>query len=661
MSTLISKFIFACIVLQISLITGCKSDLEKATDFDIVKFNNPGLTVDLGVGLWAWPLPVDYDKDGDMDLLVDCSGVPYNGLWFFENPGNSVFPVFCAPERISESRKNIQISYINNIPMVLIPGIEYLNFTDSLYQQPDTIFKDTVIFDPNFIRIRANQWKYVDYEGDGDLDIIAGIEDLTDYGWDNAFNKEGIWTNGPLHGYIYLFENDGSGKYSKPKRLKARGKDIDMYGRPSPNFADFDNDGDLDIICGEFIDKLTWFENIGTRSIPEYAPGKFLKNGNQVMKMDLAMIIPVAVDWDLDGDVDLITGDEDGRVAFIENTGSVNQDGPIFNKPKYFKQQAQDLKFGVLVTPYSVDWDDDGDEDLICGNSAGYIGFIENLDGGNPPVWAEPKYLTANGVTIRIQAGYNGSIQGPCEEKWGYTTLSVADWDGDGLKDIIINSIWGKVEWFKNIGSKGNPQLTQAKPIEVEWSGVPPKPSWVWWNPKVKELVTQWRSTPVAIDWNKDGLMDLIMLDHEGYLAFFERYLDNNSLKLKPGRRIFKTKENSWHTKNHSISNEEGGLLRLNSEEAGASGRRKICFTDWNNDGKLDLIVNSSTNVNYLCNMGEENGYVILKDMGQMGEKILAYHDTSPTTVDWDKNGIRDLLVGAEDGHFYFKKNSIKK
>jgi hypothetical protein len=34
----------------------------------------------------------------------------------------------------------------------------------------------------------------------------------------------------------------------------------------------------------------------------------------------------------------------------------------------------------VLVTPFSTDWDDDGDEDLVCGNSAGYIGFIENLD-----------------------------------------------------------------------------------------------------------------------------------------------------------------------------------------------------------------------------------------------------------------------------------------
>ena len=50
-----------------------------------LKYNNPGLEVDLHVGLWAWPIPVDYDKDGDMDLLVSCPDVPYAGIYFFEN------------------------------------------------------------------------------------------------------------------------------------------------------------------------------------------------------------------------------------------------------------------------------------------------------------------------------------------------------------------------------------------------------------------------------------------------------------------------------------------------------------------------------------------------------------------------------------------------
>lgn len=55
---------------------------------------------------------------------------------------------------------------------------------------------------------------------------------------------------------------------------------------------------------------------------------------------------------------------------------------------------------------------------------------------------------------LRIMAGPNGSIQGPCEAKWGYTTLSVADWDHDGRPDLVVNSIWGKVVWFRNVGTR---------------------------------------------------------------------------------------------------------------------------------------------------------------------------------------------------------------
>ena len=43
----------------------------------------------------------------------------------------------------------------------------------------------------------------------------------------------------------------------------------------------------------------------------------------------------------------------------------------------------------------------------------------------------------ADGKVIRIQAGHQGSVQGPAEAKWGYTTLNVADWDGDGMLDLV--------------------------------------------------------------------------------------------------------------------------------------------------------------------------------------------------------------------------------
>jgi len=616
-----------------------------------LKYNNPGLVADLGVGLWAWPLPMDYDGDGDYDLLVSCSDKPYNGTYFFENTsGNVKLPIFKPAVRIGKGYKNIQASYVNDRARVLIPAKELVHFCNK-----ENKFEKTVQIYPNSKvhiskgRVRANQWKYCDYDGDGDLDLIVGVGDWTEYGWDNAYDSHGRWTHGPLHGFVYLLRNNGSTNkpdYAKPEKVLANGKPIDVYGMPSPNLADFDGDGDLDIICGEFVDKFTYFENIGTRKKAKYAKGRFLTYNGNPLKMDLCMIVPVALDWDKDGDVDLVVGQEDGRIAFIENSGTLVKGVPQFLRPRFFRQEAEEVKFGALVTACSFDWDGDGDEDLICGNTAGYIGFIENLSGTNPPGWAPPKYLQADGKVIRIQAGPNGSIQGPCEAKWGYTTLSVADWDSDGLPDIVINSIWGMVSWYRNIGTRQKPKLAAAQPIEVEWPGKTPKPAWTWWQPIGKQLVTQWRTTPVVIDLNKDGLNDLVMLDYEGYLAFFERVKQNGKLFLLPGKRVFKDKN--------------GQPLRLSKRKAGGSGRRKLCFADWDCDGKLDLLVNSR-NVNLLHNISQNKDEYLFSDTGRLDSRVLAGHSTSPTIVDWDNNGVPDLLTGAEDGHFYYMRNPYRR
>jgi hypothetical protein len=637
----------------------------ESNSFERVKYNNPGLIVDLGVGLWAWPLPMDYDNDGDYDMVVSCPDKPYNGTYFFENPaGNIKMPIFRPAVKVGTGHRNIRPSYINDKVRLLIAGMEIEGFREpeNQFNKTRAIYSSPNVHNPKS-GVRANQWQYCDYDGDGALDLVVGVGDWSDYGWDNAFDKQGRWTRGPLHGYVYLIRNTGTTEnpqYGKAQKILAAGKPVDVYGMPSPNFADFDGDGDLDLICGEFIDKFTWFENIGTRRRPKYAAGRYLTYAGKPLEMDLCMIVPVALDWDKDGDVDLVVGQEDGRIALVENTGQVIDGMPQFLPPKFFQQQADELKFGALVTPCSFDWDNDGDEDLICGNTAGYIGFIENIDGGNPPKWAAPAYLKADGEIIRIMAGPNGSIQGPCEAKWGYTTLNVADWNQDGLPDIVVNSIWGKVVWYESIGTRQKPQLAAAQPIEVEWPGKPPKPAWTWWEPQDNILATQWRTTPVVIDYDEDGLNDLVMLDHDGYLALFERAKRDGQLILLPGQRIFSCEDVSVFDSMGRPKNKTGGLLRMNDGSAGKSGRRKFCFVDWDLDGRLDLVVNSQ-NINFLRNVSADNKAYVFRDEGPVADRILAGHTTSPTIVDWDKDSVPDLLVGAEDGHIYYLKNPHSK
>lgn len=691
-----TKAIALCLWLS-SLLTASVSGAG-VEGLERLKYNNPGLVVDLGVGLWAFPLPMDFNGDGKLDLVVDCPDKPYNGVYVFENPGvdtaKNPTPVFKTGRRISKGLQFAGVSFVDGKPRVLTPAKEYPDFLNTGLEK-EMKLPLPVNVHPN--KVRGDFWRYVDFDGDGKMDLVVGADDWSDYGWDNAYTPEGRWTNGPLRGFVYFIRNTGTTAkpvWDKPVKVMAGDKPIETFGWPSPCFADFKGNGKLDLICAEFLDGFTYFENIGTRTAPKYAPGRRLTvsadmlaharpsawaaekdaaklpGSPRPLTMDLEMITPVAIDWNKDGKPDLIAGDEDGRVAFIENTGALDLNGtPQFLSPRYFQQEADDLKCGALATPVGVDWDGDGDIDIISGNTAGYILFFENLSGPGveKPKWAAPKYLEADGKVIRPMAGPNGSIQGPCEAKWGYTTLSIADWDGDGLPDILINSILGKVVWFKNIGTRKSPKLAAAQPIEVEWNGPQPTLAYGWLRPEGKALLTQWRTTPVAVDWNRDGLTDLVMLDQEGYLAFFERAKHDGKLVVLPPKRVLcadpiepvaKTAGDA-KVKN-PLALKPGEPLRLNAGIAGKSGRRKICIVDWDGDGKLDILLNSA-NANLLRQTTNADGKWFFRDMGLLVEQNIEGHDVSPTVVDFNGDGIPDFLGGAEDGRFYYLKNPRTK
>ena len=620
-----------------------KGNVESKWKLAPLTYNNPGLKVDLGVGLWAWPLPMDYDGDGDMDLLVACPDKPSNGVFFFENgtqDPKDPRPVFKPAVRLGKTTHNFQVSFVDGKPRILKPGYEFPRDSSTGqfdFSHPVKIYPRTNVHDRN---VRANMWRYVDYDGDGDQDLIVGVGDWSDYGWDAAFDRNGDWNNGPLHGYVYLISNQGSDKKpvyaDQPTRITAGGSVIDVYGWPSPNFADFDGDGDLDLLCGEFLDGFTYFQNTGTRSRPEYAAGQKLRNRQRMpLTMDLQMITPTAIDWDSDGDIDLITGDEDGRVALIENTGELLSGVPLFKTPFYFQQEADSLKFGALATPFAFDWDNDGDEDILCGNTAGYLGVFENLGPAKNglPKWSAPRKIKAKSVgsdhaaTFRVMAGPSGSIQGPCEAKWGYTTLSVADWNSDNHPDIIYNSILSRIGLL--IGTQSGLQTAELKFNKPETP-----PDWYWENQPSTAALTQWRTTPVAIDFDGDEKLDLVALDQHGFLVL-------RSHEKAPAR-IFVDEDNR--------------PIQLNPRSCGSSGRIKLAVVDWDSDGRLDILVNSE-NATWYRNCIDREDKVVLKKIGNLARRNVAGHTSSPAVCDFDNDQKPDLLVGSENGRIYHIKH----
>lgn len=605
---------------------------------DRITYGRSGVRNRVAVGLQPRPAALDADGDGDTDLVIACPDRPYNGTYLFVNRGSNLDPLFERAEWLGPGLKELTAADFNGdgaADLVTIGGY----YSDFRRNRLSRFVKVTPVRD--YFIGRDEMWQPFDWDGDGRIDLLVGVSDWRDYGWDDAFNEKGEWTRGPLHGYVYLHRNRGANErpdYEPPVKLEAGGRPVDLYGSPAPSPVDWLGRGVFDLIGGSFVDTVTLFRNTGTRTAPRLAAGELVRAGGVPLRMDLCMIQPRVVYWRADRGPSLLIAEEDGTVSLAENMAPRGSE-PELAAPRYLEQVDPYLKAGVLSRPVAVDWNGDGRLDILAGTSAGYLQFFENTGTRQEPVFADRGYLKAGGRTIRRIAGPDGSIQGPAEAKWGYSNPSVGDWDLDGKLDILVNDIRGDIVWYRNTGTKTAPELAAAAPVEVEWPGPAPKPEWNWWQPVGKQLVTQWRTTPKIVDWDRDGLPDLVMLNHQGYLSLYRRTKGNGGLRLLPPERIFVTPA--------------GRFLNLASGRAGASGRRKIELADLDRDGDLDLVTDSDEGPVWHENTGSQERPV-MQLRGTLVRAKLAGHNPTPNVVDWNGDGKLDLIIGAEDGFFYY-------
>ena len=649
--------------------SGSKPDLSKG--LQKLEYNNPGLTVDLDGGFKVLPMPMDFDGDGDYDLVLSESGAYAEaGIFYFENiSGNTDMPIFRRGAKISYERRRLgkdgscfEASVVDGHTHVITPdrvGEKLLIYNDV----PQNVFwDDNEIILPKdgyslLHHLKNSQWKLTDFDGDGVADLTcaafrAGKPSLRGAG---AKERALEFAKYPKQKKVVYLKNKGTNDkplFDNPVEIKKEnGESLAKGLAIKPMLADFDGDGDLDYIGigqaqnGEKFnvawDKnyLIYFENIGTKTKYRFASnGKVLTyDGKPVQNESRGTIHLTAFDWNRDGHVDILAGDEDGKVALIKNTGKVTNGMPQFLPPKFFQQEAKYVDFGALTTPRVFDWDDDGLDDIISGNGTGHIGFFKNL-GGYPPKWDTPKLLKANGKTIRLIA--DKALPNTEEPYWGYTTIAVGYWNEDNLPDIIANEHNGNIVWFKNIGTLKNPELSSPQPLEILWEGNPQKPAWVPGVSTGNKLLAPWRTSPFIMDFNNDGLNDLIILDYEGYLAVYPRIRKNSKLMLSHPMRSFVYPD--------------GEPILLNQRTGSSSGRLKITFTDWDGDGLKDLLVSSKPAVDWMKNMGMKDGKMVLQYMGRVVSRTLMGHTDGPIATDFNKDGIPDLLVGTEIGVFYY-------
>ena len=188
---------------------------------------------------------------------------------------------------------------------------------------------------------------FVDIDNDNDLDIILG-----------SFNN-------PL-GTLHFLKNIGTSTSPVFEYLDSSYFGIESDLSVSPTLADLDNDNDPDMIIGKFNGKLLIYNNSGNPNSPMFTTGESLLDNNGV-EIDIGTTaVPFLFDIDNDFDNDLIIGAFNGKVTLYRNTGTSS--GYQFTvEPAYFES----IDVGDNSTPFIIDYNDDGNNDLFTGNRNG--------------------------------------------------------------------------------------------------------------------------------------------------------------------------------------------------------------------------------------------------------------------------------------------------
>lgn len=222
------------------------------------------------------------------------------------------------------------------------------------------------------------------------------------------------------------------------------------------------------------------------------------------------------MDFDGDGHLDLVSGSYDpgelylfrgqGEGKFAAREVLCDKNGkPIVKVPD---QKEPVESFGSWMT--LVDWDADGDLDIVVGTYDGFMFLRRNEGARKKPEYAtENEWLAVGAKRLRVPGG----SQIPAVES-GHANPVIVDWDGDGMWDIVTGGAGGGVYWYRNAGPQGQPRLEAPVTLvpaheglgysELLEAGQDPKPGI--------------RSQIAVTDYDGDGKLDVLVGDFCTYL-----------------------------------------------------------------------------------------------------------------------------------------------
>ncbi|MCG8650938.1 MAG: VCBS repeat-containing protein, partial [Pirellulales bacterium] len=144
---------------------------------------------------------------------------------------------------------------------------------------------------------------------------------------------------------------------------------------------------------------------------------------------------PTTVDWDADGDLDMLIGSFGGQLFLRKNVGTRA-------KPEYDPEAIQiqadgkPLQVEKHAAPVIADWNQDGKWDLVVGSGDGAVGWFENVGTAQAPKFGKYNPLVAPGADSKFLVQYIG--EGELPGLGVRAQICVTDYDQDGTLDLIV-------------------------------------------------------------------------------------------------------------------------------------------------------------------------------------------------------------------------------
>lgn len=373
------------------------------------------------------PAFVDVNFDGDIDVLtfdvLGGSTIQYFENQTMENIGNPAFAIDSFKyELVTKCWGNVAESNLDNSIVLNISckgtGEQEANSGYESRHAGSTIFA-------------------VDEGNDHDIDLLLG---------DISFNN------------MVLLRNCGDSSYanvcSYDTAYPTCNVPVTLPIFPAGFGIDANNDGYRDLLIApnartsaRDINNLYYYKNVNDVNCTfELQTDSFVVDQSYDFGTDSK---PVLFDYNGDGLMDIVVGNYGyfrpfmtykSTLAVLENIGT--QSSPSFRlRTDDYQNISAYARIGVH--PTFGDMDDDGLQDLIIGDHQGYIHYLKNV---GATVASFPTITSAQYFGLDV-----GEYAAPC----------IYDMNGDGLKDLVVGKLNGKVNYYWNFGTTTNAQFSQ--------------------------------------------------------------------------------------------------------------------------------------------------------------------------------------------------------